>query len=119
MKYNQFKMKIFNDYIKEIKEIKDELEHSGRTFLQNLLTNFTNSHKINIIHESKRDKQGRGAPDFKFLFNDTEIGYLENKKIGEDLDEVLKSDQIRKYKTLTDNLILANLLKFLLAQRGQ
>ena len=71
-------MKIFNDYIKEIKEVKDQLEHSGRTFLQNLLINFTDKHKINIIHESKRDKQGRGAPDFKFLFNDTEIGYLEN-----------------------------------------
>jgi len=54
-------MKIFNDYIKEIKEVKDQLEHSGRTFLHNLLTNFTDKHKINIIHESKRDKQGRGA----------------------------------------------------------
>ncbi|MCE2687044.1 MAG: N-6 DNA methylase [Rickettsiales bacterium] len=112
-------MKIFNDYIKEIKEIKDELEHSGRTFLQNLLTNFTNSHKINIIHESKRDKQGRGAPDFKFLFNDTEIGYLENKKIGEDLDEVLKSDQIRKYKTLTDNLILTDYLRWIWIYQGE
>ena len=112
-------MKIFNDYIKEIKEIKDELEHSGRTFLQNLLTNFTNPHKINIIHESKRDKQGRGAPDFKFLFNDTEIGYLENKKIGEDLDEVLKSDQIRKYKTLTDNLILTDYLRWIWIYQGE
>lgn len=74
----------------------------------NLLTEFTDTHKISIIHESRRDKKGRGAPDFKFLFNDTEIGYLENKKIGEDLDEVLKSDQIRKYKTLTDNLILTD-----------
>jgi hypothetical protein len=83
----------FHNYLEEIAKVKDELEHSGRTFLQNLLTDFTSAHQINIIHESKRDKQGRGSPDFKFLFNDTVIGYLENKKIGEDLDEVLKSDQ--------------------------
>jgi len=106
-------MKNFNEYINEVAKVKDELEHSGRTFLQNLLTDFTNTHKINIIHESKRDKKGRGAPDFKFLFNDTEIGYLENKKIGEDLDEVLKSDQIRKYKTLTDNLILTDYIRWI------
>ncbi len=106
-------MKHLNEYINEVSKVKDELEHSGRTFLQNLLTEFASTHKINIIHESKRDKKGRGAPDFKFLFNDTEIGYLENKKIGENLDEVLKSDQIRKYKTLTDNLILTDYLRWI------
>ena len=108
----------FHNYLEEIAKVKDELEHSGRTFLQNLLTDFTNAHQINIIHESKRDKQGRGAPDFKFLFNDTEIGYLENKKIGENLDEVLKSDQIRKYKTLTDNLILTDYLRWIWIYQG-
>jgi hypothetical protein len=106
-------MKHLNEYTSQISTVKDELEHSGRTFLQNLLTEFASTHKINIIHESKRDKKGRGAPDFKFLFNDTEIGYLENKKIGENLDEVLKSDQIRKYKTLTDNLILTDYLRWI------
>jgi len=103
----------FNQYINKIAKVKDELEHSGRTFLQNLLTEFTSTHKINIIHESKRDKKGRGAPDFKFLFNDTEIGYLENKQIGINLDEVLESEQIRKYKTLTDNLILTDYLRWI------
>ena len=112
-------MKIFNEYIKKIEEVKDQPEHSGRTFLQNLLTNFTDAYEIKIIHESKRDKQGRGAPDFKFLFNDTEIGYLENKKIGENLDEVLKSDQIRKYKTLTDNLILTDYLRWIWIYQGE
>jgi predicted helicase len=114
-------MKIFNEYINEVAKVKDELEHSGRTFLQNLLTEFTNTHKINIIHESKRDKKGRGAPDFKFLFNDTEIGYLENKKIGIDLDEWMKEEkepfkkdrQFSKYKTLTDNLIATDYLRWI------
>lgn len=106
-------MKNFNDYVNELSKVQDELEHSGRTFLQNLLTEFTSTHKINIIHESRRDEEGRGAPDFKFLFNETEIGYLENKKIGENLDDVLQSDQIKKYKTLTDNLILTDYLRWI------
>lgn len=59
-------MKIFNEYINEVANVKDELEHNGRTFLQNLLTDFTNTHKINIIHESKRDKKGRGAQTLNF-----------------------------------------------------
>ncbi|MFT4968236.1 MAG: putative helicase, partial [Candidatus Deianiraeaceae bacterium] len=112
-------MNIFNEYINEISKVKDELEHSGRTFLQNFLTEFANPHKVNIIQEPPRDKQGRGAPDFKFLLNDTDIGYLENKKIGENLDEVLKSDQIRKYKTLTDNLILTDYLRWIWIYNGK
>ncbi len=112
-------MQIFDDYINQLARVKDEPEHSGRTFLQNLLTEFAEAEKVEIIHEAKRDKKGRGAPDFKFLFNDTDIGYLENKKIDEDLDEVLKSDQIRKYKTLTDNLVLTDYLRWIWTYKGE
>jgi len=101
----------FDIYIKEIAKVKDELEHSGRTFLQNLLQQF--AEKTEVIHEPKRDKNGKGAPDFKFVLNGTDIGFLENKKIGENLDEVLKSKQIEKYKTLTDNLILTDYLRWI------
>ena len=101
----------FDIYIKEIAKVKDELEHSGRTYLQNLLQQF--AEKTEVIHEPKRDKNGKGAPDFKFVLNGTDIGFLENKKIGENLDEVLKSPQIEKYKTLTDNLILTDYLRWI------
>lgn len=106
-------MKIINQYILSISKVKDELEHSGRTFLQNLLAEFAQTYKVEIVHEPKRDASGKGAPDFKFLFNDTDIGYLENKKIGENLDEVLKSRQIQKYKQLTNNLILTDYLRWI------
>ncbi len=106
-------MKIINQYILSISKVKDELEHSGRTFLQNLLAEFAGGYKVEIVHEPKRDASGKGAPDFKFLFNDTDIGYLENKKISENLDEVLKSRQIQKYKQLTNNLILTDYLRWI------
>jgi len=109
----------FQNYIQNIATVQNELEHSGRTFLQNLLTQFSDPYKIEIIHESKRDKKGRGAPDFKFLLDGTDIGYLENKKVGEDLDQVLKSDQIRKYKTLTDNLLVTDYLRWIWIYKDQ
>src|SRR5690242_899006 len=41
------------------------------------------------------------------------LGYVENKAIGENLSKVLKSDQIAKYKTLSQNLILTDYLEFI------
>ena len=106
-------MKHIKNYLQNIKKVKDQLEHSGRTYLENFLNNFCEAKKVKIIHEPKRDKEGRGSPDFQFLFNDTTIGFLENKKVGESLDHILKSKQIEKYKTLTDNLILTDYLRWI------
>ena len=108
----------FQKYLQEISQVKNELEHSGRTFLQNLLTKFADPNKIKIKHEPRRDEKGRGAPDFKFVLNDTEIGYLENKQIGTDLDQTLQSEQLKKYQTLTDNLILTDYLRWIWIYQG-
>ena len=112
------KLENWNKYINELVEVKDELEHSGRTYLENLLKSFLEA-DIKVKHEPKRDKKGRGAPDFLFLSNDTPIGYLENKKIGEDLDKVLDSDQIKKYSNLTNNLILTDYLRWIWIYEGK
>ncbi len=103
----------FEDYIESLKTIYAQTEQSGRTFLQNLLENFTKDLNLSIVHEPKRDNTGKGSPDFKFEHNDTIIGFLENKKIGENLDVVLKSEQIKKYKSLTDNLIVTDYLRWI------
>ncbi len=41
------------------------------------------------------------------------LGYVENKTIGENLDKVLKSDQIARYKSLSQNIILTDYLHFI------
>jgi hypothetical protein len=112
-------MKIINEYIHEILKIKDQTEYSGRTFLQNLLTHFAQAYNVDIVQEPKRDIGGKGAPDFKFLLQGIDIGYLENKKIGEDLDIVLNSEQIKKYINLTDNLILTDYLRWIWIYKGE
>jgi hypothetical protein len=66
-------------------------ENAGRTYLQNLLKIFADEKNITVIQEPPADKEKRGVPDFKFLFNDTTIGYLENKKQGENLNKLTNS----------------------------
>ncbi len=47
------------------------------------------------------------------------LGYLENKKVSEDMMKVLKSPQIEKYCTLTDNLLVTNYLEWVWLVKGE
>jgi len=109
----------FNAYFEQIKNLdtKEATEHTLRPVLDNLLKALAGG-KTKVIHEPKRDETGKGAPDFKFKTNECILGYLENKKIGENLDQVLKSDQIAKYMQLSGNLILTNYLEWIWLKDG-
>jgi predicted helicase len=67
---------------------------------------------IAVQHEPKRVAD-KGAPDFKITKRGLILGYVENKAIGENLDKVLKSDQIKRYKSLSQNIILTDYLHFI------
>ncbi len=103
-------MEIFYNYIKGLKQfnLNEITEHSHRKTLQELLESVFSSinKKIKILHEPKRNKGL--SPDFKVTFNNSIIGYVENKGIEEDLHKVLKSEQISKYLELSDNILLTN-----------
>lgn len=108
--------KVYFDQIKTL-DVKDATEHTLRPALDHLL-NALAGKKIKVIHEPKRDQAGKGAPDFKFKINECILGYLENKKIEENLDQILRSDQIAKYKQLSGNLILTNYLEWVWLKDG-
>ncbi len=113
-------IKDFKAYFEQIKklEVEESTEHTLRPALDTLL-NALAGKKVKVIHEPARDKTGKGAPDFKFKTHDECIlGYLENKKIGEKLDQFLKSDQIAKYNRLSGNLILTNYLEWIWLKDG-
>jgi hypothetical protein len=40
------------------------------------------------------------------------LGYVETKQVGENLDKVLKSEQIARYKSLSRNILLTDYLHF-------
>ena len=54
--------------------------------------------RVSIIHEAKK-VPGKGGPDYKAMKAGMILGYVEDKAIGENLDQVLKSDQIARYKS--------------------
>ncbi|MFP6048061.1 type ISP restriction/modification enzyme [Helicobacter pylori] len=104
-------LKEYLEGIKDITHESNELTH--RAFLQILLKglkdNFNKEFKIE--HEPKKDKQG-GQPDFRVSYQGLNIGYIENKRVGTDLDQLLKSDQVLKYLELNPNLMLTDYLNF-------
>ena len=121
MEYN---MDIINNYLNSIKNMSEkDKEHTHRSALENLLNEIkehtgNNSKagmfaKIKIIHEPNNDKEGRGAPDFRFEINSLILGYIENKRVNANLDEIIKSEQIKKYLELSDNIIITDYLRFI------
>lgn len=107
---------IFQGYIKELQKQKltEITEHSHRAALETLLNDVANDIAIqetNILHEPKR--QGKnGSPDFMISTKEGIIGYVENKKITQNLNETILSEQIEKYKKLSKNLLLTNYIEF-------
>ena len=108
----------FETYFKALQAHRvDEItEHSHRSILQQLLESLAEP-TIKILHEPKRE--GRfGAPDFKITLADSIIGYVENKKMEENLDKILKTDQIKKYQILSDNILLTNYIDWIWIKEG-
>ena len=108
---------IINNYLNSIKNMSEkDKEHTHRSALENLLNEIkdaTGNGRIKIIHEPNNDKEGRGAPDFRFEINSLIVGYIENKRVNANLDEIIKSEQIKKYLELSDNIIITDYLRFI------
>ncbi|MGE0086890.1 MAG: type ISP restriction/modification enzyme [Desulfococcaceae bacterium] len=106
------------EYFQQMKQIGQEgTEHTYRTHFENLLNHIKTDQEIRIIHEPKR-KKGFGAPDFRIEKSGAVTGYIECKKPGENPDSVIKSEQMKKYLALSDNLILTDYRRFLLFRNG-
>ncbi|GAA9851698.1 DNA methyltransferase [Helicobacter pylori] len=105
---------MLKEYLESIKDLtpgSNELTHRPSLYnlLDGLKKNFNKEFKIE--HEPKKDKQG-GQPDFRVSYQGLNIGYIENKRAGTNLNRLLKSDQIRKYLELNPNLMLTDYLNF-------
>ncbi len=105
---------MLKEYLESIKDLttKDnELTH--RLFLHNLLDKLKNhfNKEFKIEHEPRKEQGSQ--PDFRVSFQGLNIGYIENKRAGENLNQLLKSDQIRKYLELNPNLMLTDYLNFM------
>ncbi|GAA6875622.1 DNA methyltransferase [Helicobacter pylori] len=105
---------MLKEYLESIKDLtpgSNELTHRPSLYnlLDGLKKNFNKEFKIE--HEPKKDKQG-GQPDFRVSYQGLNIGYIENKRVGTNLSQLLKSKQILKYLELNPNLMLTDYLNF-------
>lgn len=87
-------------------------EHTHRPALKTLLEAL--APKVTATNEPKRVECG--APDYavteKRAHGPVTIGHLEAKDVGKDLDEIEKSEQMKRYLPALPNLILTDHLGF-------
>ena len=87
----------------------------GELILSNTFTEFTENDKIPIINIKS---QNFAKPDITVLDNTyTPIGYIEAKKISENLNK--KEKIIKDYCKIMDNLIFTNFYDFILYNNGK
>jgi len=99
------------DYLHAI-EIKlamsDATEHTHRAALQVLIESLASG--ISATNEPKHIECG--APDFVVRKGVITVGYIEAKDIDKNLDETLKTDQLKRYLNSLTNLVLTDYLDF-------
>ena len=102
--------KLLPDFFREMQKIggaDDATEHSYRPALEKLLTAAAGK-KATVINEPAR-KTEFGAPDFRASdLGGGIVGYVECKQPGANLNDTLKSEQIRRYQKLTSNLLVTD-----------
>ncbi len=87
-------------------------EHTHRPALKTLIESLASG--VTATNEPKRVECG--APDFavteKRAHGPVTIGHVEAKDVGKDLDELEKSEQMKRYLPALPNLILTDYLEF-------
>ncbi len=111
---------MFKDYLREIEQKWHSgraTEHTYRSNLERLLTDFLKSDEYTVINEPTH--LGRNAPDMLILKNQQPVGYIEAKNIGANLDKVEETEQLQRYRNGLENLILTDYLEFRLYRQSK
>lgn len=106
----------FDVYIRALRtsDIQEKTEHTDRDAIKALVQNLAPT-GVTVVHEAK-GVRGKGTPDFKVRQNGQIIGYIETKPIGTEMDELealLKSDQIKRYRSLKENILQTDYLNWI------
>ena len=101
----------FRDYLRKIEksyQAGNATEHTYRPSLQEFIQTLLPG--AIATNEPKRIKCG--APDFIVTNKQTPLGYIETKDIGISLDQVERTDQMKRYLDGLPNLILTDYVEF-------
>ena len=101
-----------HDYIQALeKELAagNTTEHTHRPALKAL---FQSLNPVITATNEPQHITAVGAPDFRIIKNKLPIGYVECKDIGKNLDEVLQTEQLKRYLQSFHNFLLTDYLEF-------
>ena len=87
----------------------DAREHTHRPAIHRLLE--ASGERITATNEPARE--GGNAPDFVISRGMVPIGHVETKDVGETLNKVLKTEQLKRYREALPNLLLTDYLEFI------
>ena len=114
---------MFKQYLGKILEVArrgDAREESHYSTLETLLIEFASSKGRKNIHVTSQPKKtDAGNPDFRVWDGKQRIvGYIEAKTPDKNLDDIEKTEQVKRYKTTFSNFVLTNFLEFRLFRNG-
>src|SRR5579875_2582369 len=106
----------FRRYVSELVGlIEAGTEHSYRSSLITLFKELFDDCKL--INEPKAESKELKI-DLRVIVKDRNVGYIETKDIGTNLDKVLEGEQLKRYVSSVHNLILTDYLNFILIRNG-
>jgi predicted helicase len=102
-----------NEYLRRVEQALargDATEHTHRPALKA----FIESLDRNVTATNEPSHVECGAPDFSVSrkHGDLTVGYVEAKDVGANLDDIEKSEQLKRYRRSVDNLMLTDYLEF-------
>ncbi len=102
------------DFKHYLQQLQDKLEKGSERTHYSTLENLINSVILGIKSTVEELGNQAGIPDFTVRKNNQLLGYIEAKKIGENLEKIEKTDQLQRYleSSIGENLILTNYLEF-------
>ena len=105
-------MSAIRAYVKDVRRIRETgqaTEHSYRSSLATLIETL-GGQGVSALNEPRQVECG--APDFIVERNGVPVGHIECKDIGVHLNEVVDSEQLKRYRDGLPNLILTDYLEF-------
>ncbi len=114
---------VLAEYLKRLRTLSGRSDTTDELSLRPVFQRFLESAskalqtevRATFITEPRR--KAFGVPDFKVIRGHSQVGYIETKALGADLDAVMGTEQLRRYKQLP-NLMLTNYLEFRLIRDG-
>jgi type I restriction-modification system DNA methylase subunit len=110
-------------YFKAIHKIYTDGDFREESFYSSLKRLFEDCSKlyqaradVNVLVAPRKTEAG--IPDFRIGKNGEIIGYIEAKSPDADLEEIVESEQLKRYRDSLPNLILTNFLEFRLYRFG-